>query len=207
MKKFFSSKSRSLSNGSGNKEIFRLQSNLEQSKFLLSCEQGDIYTLSCILTKCDDSSLDILLNDKDEETNKTGLIFACIGGHKDIVEELIKYGAEIEKCYDGSTPLYCACSRGHIDIVELLLQHNANVNAVNLKGWTCLMNAAYFGRSKIVEILLKYCAETDVVRAQFDGKCALHFGMFFLHFFFYSFFVCDLHSMQEWKMQSRRIIA
>lgn len=169
-------------------DIDELQQNLEISKFLLSCEQGDISTLCSILIKYDDvhvneieeeenhKKLQFLLNYQDSNTNKTGLIYASISGHTHIVEELIKQGADIEKCHDGSTPLYHATSRGHIDVVKTLLNYNANVNAINNKGWTCLMNAAYFGRDDIVNLLLKHKADPDIIRNEFDGKTALHFG-------------------------------
>ncbi len=39
------------------------------------------------------------------------------------------------------------------------------------------MNAAYFGRDDIVKLLLEHNANTDIIRSEFDGKCALHFGL------------------------------
>eukprot|EP01084_Bolivina_argentea_P171490 297103_1 len=190
--KFFGKKSSSAPHidTTDNIDINTLESNLEISNFLLACEQGDISTLRSILVKYENNihinnkqenkennkHLEFLLNYKDPNTNKTGLIYACISGHIDIVDELIKQGVNIEKCHDGSTPLYHATSRGHINVVKILLNYKANVNAINNKGWTCLMNAAYFGRDDIVKLLLEHNANPDIIRNEFDGKCALHFA-------------------------------
>ena len=178
-------------------DIDELAASAEINKFLLSCENGDISTLRSILVQYDDvhgdehevkenqNRLQLLLNHQDPNTNKTGLIYAAIAGHVHIVEELIKQGTDIEKSYDGSTPLYHATSRGHVEVVKILLNYSANVNAVNNKGWSCLMNAAYFGRDDIVNLLLKYKANPDIVRAEFDGKSALHFGRMYCIYYVY----------------------
>ena len=175
--KFFRIKSSSTSvNLASPTGVDSLQSTLHASKFVLCCEQGDLSTLRTITRHYDDD-LSSLINHEDSNTHKSGLIYAAINGHVHIVNELIDLNADIELCHDGSTPLYHAVSRGHIDIAKVLLLHKANVNAINNKGWTCLMNAAYFGRDDIVRLLLQHRADPDIIRSDFDGKSALHFGL------------------------------
>ena len=165
-------------------DVNKLESTLQRSKFLLCCEQGDVATLRAILSelsdeesKDNDAQLLSLVNHSDAATHKSGLIFACIAGHTEVVTELMDRGVDIERGHDGSTPLYHAVSRGHIEVARLLLEHGARVDAVNSKGWSCLMNAAYFGRDDIVKLLLQHGADPDITRTQFDGKSALHFGI------------------------------
>ena len=174
--KFFRSKSSSSSVKLTNpSDIDSLQSTLNASKFLLCCEQGDLSTLRSIL-RHHAHDLTALIN-REDAAHKSGLIYAAINGHQHIVNELIEHDADTELCHDGSAPLYHAVSRGHVDIAKTLLLHKANVNAINNKGWTCLMNAAYFGRDDIVRLLLQHRADPDIQRSDFDGKSALHYGL------------------------------
>ena len=105
------------------------------------------------------------VNVKDEDLNGwTPLIFAALGGHKEITELLIDSGAEVNaKSYnDGWAPLHGAAQRGRNEIVELLIAEGADVNAMGRMG-TPLYYAAARGRNKIVELLIAKGADVNIL--------------------------------------------
>ena len=93
---------------------------------------------------------------------RTALIKSSIKGHKEIVELLIKKGADINDRYRGSTSLIISSLYGHKDIVELLIQNGADVNSKDKYGDTALMSASRHGYKDIVEILLKNGADVNI---------------------------------------------
>jgi len=59
-----------------------------------------------------------------EETSSfaTPLHAAALGGHKEVIEELLKRKAEPSRvAKDGTSPLHLACARDHVECVQLLL--------------------------------------------------------------------------------------
>ena len=110
-------------------------------------------------------------------TGEEGFAYwASCYGHLEILEELLKVGAEVNQCliheYDDEfsdeedhieetdSPLHVAASKGFSKIVKCLLRNGANVNAVN-HNYTPLHNAAEKGHLKIVKLLLEFGAEID----------------------------------------------
>lgn len=62
-----------------------------------------------------------------EEDGTTPLIVACKGKQREVVEHLLKIGADVNICdYFGQSPLYFASLRGCIDIVRILCAAGAN---------------------------------------------------------------------------------
>ena len=47
-------------------------------------------------------------------------------GHHEVVAVLVQAGADVNKEFNGMSPLYRASERGHYEIVELLLQAGAD---------------------------------------------------------------------------------
>eukprot|EP01084_Bolivina_argentea_P056429 103294_1 len=175
------SKNKTASMNEKKKELLSLKRSLEQKKVLLSCERGDVETLKLILYKYRGTRhanhLSALLEYEDVSNNmKTPLVYCCINGHVECLLELLRTKVELEHLVSGSSALYHATSRGNVECVEELLIYGANPNTLNHKGWTCLMNAAYFGHDKIAELLLKYGADPDIERTEYNHKCALHFA-------------------------------
>jgi ankyrin repeat protein len=65
------------------------------------------------------------------------LLKSSYKGHKDVVECLLSFNANIEACTkSGFTALHMASGKGHADVVETLLKHNAHVEASNKNGTT-----------------------------------------------------------------------
>jgi hypothetical protein len=103
--------------------------------------------------------------------NQDALMIAAQKGHKEIVEVLIKAGADTSNHnFAGSTALMNAASCGHKDIVEILLKAGADVNQ-SRRGWTALMSAATNGHKDTVEVLIR--AGADVNAYSLSGSTPL----------------------------------
>ena len=73
----------------------------------------------------------------------TPLHHACVSGCTEVVEILLKNGAQAnDKTADGSTPLHKAARAGHFEAVDLLLRAGANPYATNSRGETAFRAAA-----------------------------------------------------------------
>lgn len=76
----------------------------------------------------------------DKFVNKVFILFqASAFGHLDVVELLLKSGAEIHhKDNEGCSALYIAAQEGHKDVVEILIKHKADINDTEIGGLTAL---------------------------------------------------------------------
>jgi uncharacterized protein len=113
----------------------------------------------------DDKTVDLFLtagmdpNARNRE-GRTPLLLAAMGGHDDIVDTLLRYGAEANMeshhggLEQGKTPLMFAAQYGHETIVESLLKYDAQVSETTAYGKTALMFAAESGYLAIVKTLL-----------------------------------------------------
>ena len=102
------------------------------------------------------------VNVKYEDLNgTTPLIFAALGGHREITELLIDSGAEVNaKSYnDGGAPLHGAARNGHKEIAELLVAEGADVNAMGRMGTPL----HYAGTKEIVELLIAKGADVNIL--------------------------------------------
>ncbi|KAH7122661.1 hypothetical protein B0J11DRAFT_345204 [Dendryphion nanum] len=91
-----------------------------------------------------------------EIREKTSLHLAVAHQKEDIVELLIKAGANIKAKSDGSwTALHNACEVGNVKIVKALLTSGADLNARLLNGSTPLHLAAQNGHVGVVSCLLE----------------------------------------------------
>ena len=94
-----------------------------------------------------------ILNDK--HNGKSCLMFACIDSDLNIIDFLLKIGANIhEKDNLGKSCLMYACIEGDFDIVLFLLNNEANISDRDITGKNCLMFACANGNLDIVELLL-----------------------------------------------------
>ncbi|XP_005113592.3 protein fem-1 homolog B, partial [Aplysia californica] len=105
----------------------------------------------------------------------TALWCASGAGHLDIVELLIKNGANVNNSTaTNSTPLRAACFDGRLDIVKYLLEHGADMTIPNKYDNTCLMISCYKGHTKVVRHLLEKAADPDL--KAHCGATSLHFA-------------------------------
>ncbi|USP76308.1 Arp Ankyrin repeat protein [Curvularia clavata] len=105
---------------------------------------------------------------------------AAAKGDKEIIELLLRNGADLNARGEHETPLIAASLRGHKAIVELLLEKGAEVNASRETN-TPLSAASFGGHKAIVELLLEKGAEvnankehnTPLIAASFCGHRAV----------------------------------
>ncbi|KAJ4324129.1 hypothetical protein N0V94_001485 [Neodidymelliopsis sp. IMI 364377] len=91
-----------------------------------------------------------------EGRGKAPIHLAIARGRDDIVETLLKHGADVMAKSDGSwTPLHNACEQGTVRVVRVLLGAGADANARLLNGMTPLHIAAQAGHLDIVQCLLE----------------------------------------------------
>ena len=87
---------------------------------------------------------------------------AAFRGFEDIVQELLRYGADMSfKNSWGKTPLHDATHLGHLGVVLMLLDNGADVSTKNNAGWTSLHGAAFSGHEAVVFMLLEHGADVS----------------------------------------------
>jgi uncharacterized protein len=95
-------------------------------------------------------------------------------GATDIVELLVKHGADLELSPTeyAETPLVGAAGNGHTATVKALLAAGANVRAAQFGGWTALHYALLNKSSEMACMILEYYPDTNA--ATTGGTRALH---------------------------------
>ena len=86
------------------------------------------------------------------------------GGHVDVAQVLLDYGADInaQDLHD-QTPLSWASSEGHLKVAQLLLEHGANVNMQNnYNHYTSLHSASMSGKLEVARLLLDHGAGVHI---------------------------------------------
>ncbi|XP_048246410.1 ankyrin repeat domain-containing protein 50-like [Haliotis rufescens] len=104
----------------------------------------------------------------------TPVMRAALRGHRKVVELLVREGADVSlvNVY-GDNILHLACRGGHMETVKFVL--SLNVVDINSTGWrsrTPVMEAAVWGHSDVVELLVSEGA--DVSRVNVYGDNILH---------------------------------
>lgn len=97
----------------------------------------------------------------------TALWAACCWGYREIVQLLIRAGADVNAASDdNSTPMEIAAFTGHCEIMELLYSHGADVNMRNNQHCSPLMAAANTNQVVAVIFLLEHNADVSLRNAQ-----------------------------------------
>ena len=100
-------------------------------------------------------------------TGDSAILTAVYHRQKEIVNLLVSRGATLD--------LFEAAAAGEIERVErLLAAAPAEINSYSADGWTPLHLAAFFGHSKITELLLAHGAEVAARSRNANGNTPLH---------------------------------
>lgn len=113
---------------------------------------GDYEAVTAILAA--DSS--VVTNTLSCLDSATPLHYAVLKSHTNVVELLLKHGADPNATsrFSDSLALHMAASMGDMGMVKLLIEHKADINKSNFVGRTPLHSAAASGHAKMVEFLL-----------------------------------------------------
>ncbi len=108
----------------------------------------------------------------------TALHFAAFGGQVDVLELLLKRGAEVDaraKTKFDNTPLQAAALTGQVEAIRRLIAHGADVRVKQAEGATALHEAAALGNEQLATLLLD--AGADVNARDHDGSTPLDIAM------------------------------
>jgi ankyrin repeat protein len=98
-----------------------------------------------------------------------GLGLAVFFGHRELVEDLLARGADVNAPSANAqrvAALHSAVARSNVALARLLLQRGANPNAPQAGGFTPLHAAAFHGRREIVDLLLAHGAHPATKTAE-----------------------------------------
>lgn len=106
--------------------------------------------------------------DKQYNYKYTALAYAMRNGNIDIVQLLLEHGAsvDVKYCYSGNilnALMEGVIYRYNTRIIELLLEYVVDINTQDDHGRTALVWAAGYNSTKMVELLLMYGIDPDIV--------------------------------------------
>ncbi|KAG9347359.1 hypothetical protein JZ751_004926 [Albula glossodonta] len=103
------------------------------------------------------------------DNGQTPLMLASEQGSLEIVQELIRRGANVNlDDVDCWTALISASKEGHVEVVKELLDSSAYIEHRDMGGWTALMWAAYKGRVEVATVLLEKGANPNTTGQQYS---------------------------------------
>ncbi|XP_041721794.1 kinase D-interacting substrate of 220 kDa B isoform X5 [Coregonus clupeaformis] len=103
------------------------------------------------------------------DNGQTPLMLASEQGSIEIVQELIRRGANVNlDDVDCWSALICAAKEGHVEVVKELLESSAYIEHRDMGGWTALMWAAYKGRVEVTKVLLDNGANPNTTGQQYS---------------------------------------
>ena len=103
--------------------------------------------------------------DTRDNYGRTALSYSAIKGNDNFIKLLLQAGARVSLGSNLSkTPLIAAVSNNHYGSARLLLvTKKAQVNAQDHSGWSALFYAIWNSNSRMVDLLLEFGADTDLV--------------------------------------------
>lgn len=140
----------------------------------ITSNEIEINTAKIMIAACNDKDFKILKKDINiaNASGHTALMFAAINGRKDLVDLLLKNGANKDAVTEkGWTALMLASINGSQDLIDLLLKNGANKEAVNTNGFTALMLASFRGNYHTAAYLVEKNANIET--ATKEGWTAL----------------------------------
>ncbi|TSO98516.1 Tankyrase-1 [Bagarius yarrelli] len=127
-----------------------------------ACRNGDVSRVKRLVDS-------VNVNAKDVSGRKsTPLHFAAGFGRKDVVEHLLRTGANVHARDDGGLiPLHNACSFGHAEVVSVLLCQGADPNARDNWNYTPLHEAAIKGK---IDVCIGEYKKDELLEAARSGN-------------------------------------
>ena len=116
-----------------------ITNNIGETSLHLACNYEDIEIIKILLYDGSKNSFKIDLNIKDDEFQITPLMYVVTLNNKEIVNLLLKFGAntEIQDAL-GNTALHSAINEDNVEIANLLIVKTNNFNLLDINGMTAL---------------------------------------------------------------------
>lgn len=110
--------------------------------------------------------------DSIDEQGQALIHYACTVGNPDLVRVLLAAGADANRidALSGWSPLMMAVVGGHEEAVKVLLMSEANVNHQDVRGWSALHLAHFYGNDAIIQALS--VSHPDLSLVNDDGETA-----------------------------------
>lgn len=103
------------------------------------------------------------------DNGQTPLMLASEQGSLEIVQELIRRGANVNlDDVDCWSALISAAKEGHVEVVRELLENSAYIEHRDMGGWTALTWACYKGRVEVATLLLEQGANPNTTGQQYS---------------------------------------
>uniref|UniRef100_A0A671N8W2 Kinase D-interacting substrate of 220 kDa n=1 Tax=Sinocyclocheilus anshuiensis TaxID=1608454 RepID=A0A671N8W2_9TELE len=103
------------------------------------------------------------------DNGQTPLMLASEQGSLEIVQELIRRGANVSlDDVDCWSALISAAKEGHVEVVKELLENSAYIEHRDMGGWTALTWASYKGRVEVSTVLLEVGANPNTTGQQYS---------------------------------------
>lgn len=120
------------------------------------------------------TNTDIDVNQYFKARTLLGIATEC--GYSDIVDELLKRGANPNLYSTGDAPLFIACINDRYHIAELLIAHGANVNETDIYGWGPLSRAAEVSmHPDLIRLMIAHGANVNFINP--NGTSPLDFAL------------------------------
>lgn len=140
---------------------------IDKGKLFLQAYEGKIETIKAALKN------DSILVTAVDESERTLIHWAALGGHNELVQFLLESGSPVNPTDDNDmTPLLLASSAGRFEIVRMLVSRGADVNAQSQQGHSPLQYAASKGWKEIAQLLIENGANVNISDAR--GARPLH---------------------------------
>ena len=154
-------------------EIIRSPNAAPNISIAEACKQGNVEVVETFL-KSGGNVHSPVLGESDRFLDLSPIHFASKGGHIQVVEILLSYGADTEilSRVSQERPLHLAVQTGHVAMVQYFLDNGTNVTAPDGMGAQAIHLAAVWGSAEILSLLLGRGAAIDSAMA--DGAQPLH---------------------------------